>query len=83
MERIYLNNCSHLFIIILFWVGGMVGKNSLKQDYLWGGNFMVVLIYPKIKCCIDQVQLLLFLVPGGTYFHLEPSHAVHARQSKY
>ena len=26
---------------------------------------------------------LLFLVPGGTYFHLEPSHAVYPRQSKY
>ena len=25
---------------------------------------------------------LLFLVSGGTYFHLEPSHAVHARQIK-
>ena len=26
---------------------------------------------------------LLFLVLGGTYFHLEPSHTVHVRQSKY
>ena len=26
---------------------------------------------------------VLFLVPGGTYFHLEPSHAVHTRQCKY
>ena len=25
---------------------------------------------------------ILFLVPGGTYFHLEPSHAVHVRQGK-
>ena len=25
---------------------------------------------------------LLFLVPGGTYFHLEPSHAVHTRLRK-
>ena len=31
---------------------------------------------------IKVLKELLFLVPGGTYFHLEPSHAVHARQSK-
>ena len=29
------------------------------------------------------IKAVLFLVPGGTYFHLEPSHAVHARESKY
>ena len=26
---------------------------------------------------------LLFMVPGGTYFHLEPSHAMHTRLRKY
>ena len=31
---------------------------------------------------INVLKELLFLVPGGTYFHLEPSHSVHARQSK-
>ena len=25
---------------------------------------------------------VLFLIPGGTYFHLEYSHAVHVRQGK-
>ena len=29
-----------------------------------------------------SISLLLFLVPGGTYFHLEPSHAVHTRLRK-
>ena len=31
----------------------------------------------------DEAINLLFLVPGGTYFHLESSHAVHTRLRKY
>ena len=37
---------------------------------------------------VDAVRIcntihLLFLVPGGTYSHLEPSHAVNTRLHKY
>ena len=34
------------------------------------------------KETINNEQHILFLVPGGTYFHLEPSHAVHTRIRK-
>ena len=35
------------------------------------------------KGIIKIGSTLLFLVPGGTYFHLKPSHAMHAQESKY
>ena len=36
-----------------------------------------------ITCHFYQGVHLLFLVPGGTYLHLEPSHTVHTRLRKY
>ena len=30
----------------------------------------------------ESEKEILFLVPGGTHFHLEPSHTLHVRQGK-
>ena len=35
-----------------------------------------------VLCRIPYICCVLFLVPGGTYFHLEPLHAVHTRLRK-
>ena len=44
-------------------------QNLTQKEGIWTGN--------------ENAGHILFLVPDGTYFHLEPPHAVHTRLRKY
>ena len=67
------------------------GRNLLEQLNLEGGGTRTATRPEYVEGVVVgdggseatiESHCLLFLVPGGTYFHLEPSHAVHARKSK-
>ena len=72
-----------MFVILIFFILFLF---LLRLFYLFLSYFFINIILQEASKQILNYSgeyPILFPVTGGTYFHLEPSHALHARKSKY
>ena len=75
-----------LLVITGALIGTTVTQKASICHYWWYLFLFHWIIWSSIHLScprfVNSHPCLLFLVPGGTYFHLEPSHAVHTRLHK-
>ena len=71
--------------LIIWYQTGCARRKKIHRNLLWTRFDAAKIIKDKnILSNLKSEKLqLLFLVPGVTYLHLEPSHAVHTRLRKY
>ena len=55
---------------------------DLEVDQTISDKVKKVIFVNEFLRDVERLMRILFLVPGGTYFHLELSHAVHTRLRK-